>query len=860
MSFLGSRFRRSVLHLLAAAVFAVIVGGAALAQPADSKVFTSSRSASSLQTGAAAPAAATLSGHIAHENGVFLEGVTVRLTGLNRSVVTDAQGYYFFDNVPNANFTLEPVKQGYQFYPPGVNYQGYVGNDVRNFSSSGPPPLPRPPAPGTPTLRWSNYYQNPVGGLVRDYTSMIGRDPNGNIYYAGSSMDRAEYGRTDFVLIKTDPNGNRLWSRRFDSDQHGNDNLHDMVVDGQGNIYLAGESYRGTTLDFDYTVLKYDSSGNLVWMRHFDGGSDQLTSMDLDPSGNVLVTGQSLRIGFTFDYLTLKYDPQGALLWQARFDGGQGDGGREVETDAQGNVYVTGTSSVIVSGATTDIVTIKYNSAGQQQWLNRYDSQISQGEERAHELEVDCQGNVYVMGNVDPNYVEDNIVFKINNAGVTQWIKIWSASGEAANELSSQIAADCSGNVYVTGITNIGNEINNNDAYLVKLDPSTGSTLWSRIYDEPFSGDYQGDNQLLIDPDGSVYLGTTSQHFFNYNLVIMKYSTAGNVVWKYKYDNPYFEYDAFADWRSDGSFAAMVMDPGGTIYFAGESTIPGQSMDMLAGKIATTPEARAAAFDFDGDRKADIAVFRPSTGDWHILNSGNGSYSGIHWGATNDAPAPADYDGDGRTDVGVFRDGQWHILLSSTGSYLPSTFGQAGDAPRPADYDNDGKADIAVFRGGDWFMLNSSDQSFNATHFGTSGDIAAVGDFDGDRSADIGVFRNGVWFVSYQPDLPMSTLQFGQAGDKVAAADFDGDGRLDRAVFRGGDWYIWQSSVSYMRAVHWGSPGDIPVPADYDGDGRADLAVFRNGDWHILRSSTNEYTGIHFGSAGDVPLPSAYLK
>jgi hypothetical protein len=128
--------------------------------------------------------------------------------------------------------------------------------------------------------------------------------------------------------------------------------------------------------------------------------------------------------------------------------------------------------------------------------------------------------------------------------------------------------------------------------------------------------------------------------------------------------------------------------------------------------------------DFDGDGKADIGVFRPTTGEWFILRSSDGGLTQVTFGAPGlgDIPVNADYDGDGRTDFAVFRTStaEWLIFGSSTGFTAPILFGGlgTGDLPVPADYDADGKTDIAIYRTttAQWFILRSSDnQVFQIT-------------------------------------------------------------------------------------------------------------------------------------------------
>ncbi len=267
-------------------------------------------------------------------------------------------------------------------------------------------------------------------------------------------------------------------------------------------------------------------------------------------------------------------------------------------------------------------------------------------------------------------------------------------------------------------------------------------------------------------------------------------------------------------------------------------------------------------FDFDGDGKADISVYRPSDTVWYLLNSQAG-FTASQFGISTDRIVPADYDGDGRTDIAVYRNGIWYLLRSTAG-FTAIQFGITEDKPMPADFDGDGKAEIAVFRpsNGTWYILNLVNSQFTAFQFGISEDKPVVGDYDGDGRADYAVFRpsNGVWCYQ-QSSAGFGAIQFGITTDKPVPADYDGDGKMDVAVYRpaNGVWY-YQRSRDGFGAIQFGIDTDKPSPADYDGDGKADVAVYRpsNGVWYLQRSTLG-FTGIQFGIAEDKPIPNAFV-
>ena len=279
-------------------------------------------------------------------------------------------------------------------------------------------------------------------------------------------------------------------------------------------------------------------------------------------------------------------------------------------------------------------------------------------------------------------------------------------------------------------------------------------------------------------------------------------------------------------------------------------------------------------FDYDGDGKADVSVFRPSDGVWYLNQSSNGFFA-VRFGNSSDVPVPADYDGDGKTDIAVFRknaDSTWYILRSSDNSFRAMRWGAGNieqgiifDTTVPADYDGDGKTDLAVFRRTDnlseparFLILQSSNNSSRVEQWGAAFDVPVPADYDGDGKADVAVVRSGVWYLN-QSSQGIKAVTFGDGGDKLVPADYDGDGKTDVAVFRpsNGTWYLNRSRDG-MSGTAFGAANDLPVPADYDGDGRADIAVYRNGAWYLNRSQSG-FAFIGFGAATDKPTPNSFV-
>jgi hypothetical protein len=251
------------------------------------------------------------------------------------------------------------------------------------------------------------YYPNGDTAWVRGYNGAgdgsdkavdIATDGSGNVYVTGESYG----GGTDFdyCTIKYDASGTEVWAKIYNGPGNDYDNATAIAVDGSGNVYVTGQS-NGNATGSDYATIKYYPSGDTAWVRRYDGpasGSDCARAVAADDSGFVYVTGYSDSTSTYQDYLTIKYDSSGNQIWVRRYDYGVSgsDNAYAIAVDGSGNAYITGMSG---SGgvAGLDYATVKYLSNGDTAWVMRYNGTGS-GSDYGQAIAVDDSGNVYVTG------------------------------------------------------------------------------------------------------------------------------------------------------------------------------------------------------------------------------------------------------------------------------------------------------------------------------------------------------------------------------------------------------------------------------------------------------------------------------
>jgi uncharacterized delta-60 repeat protein len=410
-------------------------------------------------------------------------------------------------------------------------------------------------------------YNGPKNGP--DTASAIAVDASGNVFVTGSSEGLG--GDLDYATIKYSA-GRQRWVARYNGPGNSADLATAMAVDNLGNVYVTGWSYAApNTNDVDYATIKYNSAGEEQWVARYNGPGnlvDSATAIAIDGSGNVYVTGNSWGSGNS-DYATVKYNSAGEQQWVARYNGGAnyGDFATAIAVDKSGNVYVTGDSGY----GNSDYVTIKYNSAGEQQWVARYDGP-GHDLDAAYAIAVDASDNVYVTGfsggaGTDLDYA----TIKYDSAGQQQWVARYDGPVSRFDEAAA-MAIDGSGNVYVTGIS-LGSDTVI-DFVTVKYD-SLGQEQWVARYTNG------GGSAIALDSSANVYVtGYSNDPRTGTDYATIKYNPAGQEQWVARYNGPANDTD---------QAAAIAVDAVSNVYVAGKSTGWGSFWDYATIKYQQLP-------------------------------------------------------------------------------------------------------------------------------------------------------------------------------------------------------------------------------------------------------------------------------
>lgn len=305
-----------------------------------------------------------------------------------------------------------------------------------------------------------------------------------------------------------------------------NTSRHELLCSRRRSPQSAGNSALSFRTQNSRNVRTASDTAHVEWTSRYSSGqalsSDFGTGIAVDESGNIFVTGYSSHLPYGADIVTIKYDKLGRQQWLQRYRGKtNGDnGGVAVVIGAGGAIYVAG--YVVGADGTYDWAVLRYYSNGDLKWSSRY-SGPSVSDDQPVAMKLDAEGNIIVTGYGESEFV----TIKFDSLGSQRWLARYQGPA-LGNGAPSALGVDRGGNIYVTGASGGGGY---SDFLTVKYSKE-GSQLWTARYDGAAHA-YDVSDDLCVDTSGNVYVTGTSQESPGspFHISTIKYSPQGNQEW-----------------------------------------------------------------------------------------------------------------------------------------------------------------------------------------------------------------------------------------------------------------------------------------------------------------------------------------
>ena len=395
--------------------------------------------------------------------------------------------------------------------------------------------------------QWINNFNHIIGGVKtgEDKAYAITVDDEGFIYVTGfiTGFDT----KFDIVTAKINPEGELVWAQVYNGEGNLSDKAYAITVDDLDNVIVTGFATDANS-NINIVTIKYSPNGHCLWTRFYDGeaqGEDKAYAIGIDESDNIYIAGSSESSEHGLDYIIIKYNSNGDALWTKTYNGTGNnlDVATALTVDNDNNPVVTGYSRRGNNESSEDIVTIKYNKTnGSQIWLNRYngDADCPNQQDKAYAITVDRFNYIYVTGFSiqNSNHRKDIVTICYYPNGSRKWAKTWNNSSHGnGDDIAFSIAVTNNNNVIVCGSTmSYGHE----DFITLDYHTNNGNVKWGEQYGTQEGTDIayslavsNSNNEVFV--TGASQINPPSNTF---DLVTIKYKIAnGNQLDLARYNN-----------------------------------------------------------------------------------------------------------------------------------------------------------------------------------------------------------------------------------------------------------------------------------------------------------------------------------
>jgi hypothetical protein len=344
------------------------------------------------------------------------------------------------------------------------------------------------------------------------------------------------------------------WLFRYPASKHGESQPLAAFVDDTGNVYVAGWSQKKPEHP-GVLLLKIDSFGHLVWERT----SDNVTAVSAarDTGGDIYIAGSSTDTSGRLHLL--KYSSSGNLVWDRSY----GEAYRRFKSwpsiaiDDSQNVYACGKADSADCGI---VRILKYRSDGVPMGVLSYTLGRSMSPLWGNRFHILKDGGAYLAMSIAPRpeyWPCRRLIVRLSSQGRVLWERTYRGLDSTWDDVEwSQ--ADENANIYVTGTAT------RPDGFRTMKMDSSGKVVWTGLY--WYSQNTEGGDGFLVLHNGCVYAASGRD-----TVRIVKYDSLGNQMWLNKYGNGYTMLGYGQGYDEDHpSFCPMNVDDSGNVYITGE--------------------------------------------------------------------------------------------------------------------------------------------------------------------------------------------------------------------------------------------------------------------------------------------------
>jgi hypothetical protein len=317
-------------------------------------------------------------------------------------------------------------------------------------------------------------FHKTIGGTQDEVANSVQQTADGGFILLGFTKSFGA-GDNDIYLIKTNANGDTLWTKVFGGPN--TDQGKEVQQTADGGYIIAGLTNSFGAGDVDAYIIRTDSSGDTLWTKTFGGPvMDFGYSVKELTTGEFIIAGESVSFGAgTGDAYLIKLTSTGDTVWTKTYGGTNLDWANSVVECFDGGYMMAG-ATMSFSFGDRDFYLVRTDSSGSMLWsksLGAFNTDIAFAAEQTADSGFIIVGNTKSFG----AGATDVYLVKTNSTGDTMWSRTY---GGSSFDYGTSVQPTADGGYIVAGYTQ-SFFASGSDVYLIKTD-STGAVAWSRTY------------------------------------------------------------------------------------------------------------------------------------------------------------------------------------------------------------------------------------------------------------------------------------------------------------------------------------------------------------------------------------------